>query len=231
MKILSVTCGVVVLLCLLALPVIDYVGGRSGGPLTLGLLPAQIMPFMAGLLAVIYLLFTAVASLALKQHRGPSIGALAVSMVGIGVFVSGVEFAPGFLHGLRDRFVAEVGYAKMRQFAREISQDEFLLVVDGVLRRPGEYVAATPREQEQWDDLVSRHPFLGWHEQSGTVLVGEGDVEVLWGSPLTGHWGFQVSTGAPVSEVDGQRSPVQPVEGRRRVLRVAEDIQFVAYFD
>jgi hypothetical protein len=200
----------------------DYVGGRQCEPLTLGPLPAQIAPFATGLLAVIYLLVTAIASLAVKQHRGPSVGALVISMVGIGVFVSGVEFAPGFLHGLRDRFVAEVGYAKMRQFAREISQDGFLLVSDGVLRRPERSGAATPREQARWDDLVSRYRFLGWNKQSGTIVVGEGQVELYWGSALTGHWGFQVSTGAPLEA---------PEEDRGRVLRVADDIQFVEYYD
>jgi hypothetical protein len=223
MKILSVICGVAVLLCLLAFPVIDYLSGRQCMPLIVPpFLPAQIVPFMIGLFALLCLLSTVVVSLVVKRYRRPSVGALTVCIMAIGVAVLWDIRQPKFLRGLRDRFVAEVGYAKMREFAREVSQDGFLLVVDGVLRRPGEYGVATPREQEQWDDLVARYPFLGWHEQSGTVRVGEGQVERHWGSALTGHWGFHVSTGAPLEA---------PEDDRGRVLRVADDIQFVEYFD
>ena len=223
MKILSITCGVVVLSCLLALPAIDYVGGRQCEPLTLGPLPAQIAPFATGLLAVIYLLVTAVASLVLKRHRPWSVGALIVSIIAIGLSPLWDDCQlPGFLHGLRDRCVAEVGYANMREFAREVSQDDFPLVSDGLVHRPDRDGAATPREQEQWDDLVSRYRFLGWNKQSGTIVVGEGQVELYWGSALTGHWGFQVSAGASLEA---------PEEDRGRVLRVADDIQFVEYFD
>jgi hypothetical protein len=223
MKVLSITCAVVVLSCLLALPAIDYVGGRTGGPLTLGPFPAQVVPFATGLLAVIYLLVTAVASLVVKQHRRWSVGMLTISIMATGLSPLWDDCRlPGFLHGLRDRFVADVGYAKMREFAREVSQDNFLLVVDGVLRRPGEYGAATPREQKRWDDSVSRYRFLGWNRQSGTIVVDEGQVELYWGSALTGHWGFQVSTGARLEA---------PEEDRGRMLRVADDIQFVEYYD
>ncbi|MHC4518318.1 MAG: hypothetical protein ACYTAS_07005 [Planctomycetota bacterium] len=224
MKVLSVTCGVVVLLCLLSFPVIAYVGGRQCMPLAVPpLLPAEIVPFGIGFVAVLVLMSTAVASLVAKRDRRWSLGALAIALTAIGVSVLWDDYhLPGFLHGLRDRFVAEVGYAKMREFAREVSQDGFLLVVDGVLGRPGEYGAATPRAQEQWDDLVSRYRFLGWNKQSGVVVVGEDQVELHWGRALTGHWGFQVSTGAPLEE---------PEEDRGRVLRVADDIQFVEYYD
>jgi len=41
---------------------------------------------------------------------------------------------------------------------------------------------------------------------------------MTWGSPLTGYWGFQVAPGGEVKD---------PEEGRGRILRVSEDIQFV----
>jgi hypothetical protein len=223
MKILSVTCAVVVLLCLLAFPVIDYFGGRQGMPLIVPpLLPAQIVPFGIGLLALVFLVGTLVASLVARRDRKWTLGALAIAIVAIGVFVSCAEYLPGFLHGLRDRFVTEVGYAKMREFAREVSHDDFPLVSDGLMHRPDRAGAAAPREQERWDDLVARYPFLGWNGQSGAVVVDEGRVELLWGSALTGHWGFQVSTGASLRE---------PEEDRGTALRVADDIQFVEYYD
>ena len=56
------------------------------------------------------------------------------------------------------------------------------------------------------------------------MLVQSGLVELTWGSPLTGHWGFQVSTGGAIWDLTDRKD-------RGRSLRVAEDIQFVYYYD
>lgn len=215
MKTISILWGTVFLLCLAAFPVIDYVGGRVCMPLWVPpLLPAEIVPAGIGLLAGVKLVGAVVRSLSARRHRSWTIGALAVAIMAMLVFVSCASWLPGFLHGLRDRFVAEVGYAKMREFAKEVSQTG----AEAIIAKPGRWSPATPEQQKRWDDLIARYPFLDWTHGAATIVVRGGLVQVTWGSALTGHWGFQVSPSGKVKDVE---------EDRRRVLRVSDDIQFV----
>ncbi|HRS10556.1 MAG TPA: hypothetical protein P5242_05785 [Sedimentisphaerales bacterium] len=127
-----------------------------------------------------------------------------------------------FLHGLRDRFVSKIGYARMSHFAKEVSQNHPLVNTEGILIQPEERKTASPEQIEQWNDLVSRYPFLNWNHGAGHVMARGGLVQLTWGSPLVGHWGFQVAPGGEVANLD-------PDEGW--FLRVAKDLQFVNYFD
>jgi hypothetical protein len=180
------------------------------------LLPAQIVPVAIGLLAGVKLVIAVVQSLSAHRHRTWTIGALVVVIIATWTFVSCGSRLPGFLHGLRDRFVVKAGYAKMREFAKEVSQTG----AEAIIARPGRRSPATSEQQKQWDDLVARYPFVNWTFGQGTILVRGGIVRMTWGSPLTGHWGFQVAPGGEVKD---------PEEGRCRILWVSEDIQFVYY--
>jgi len=222
MKIASLICAVICLACLLALPVIGYVSWHQGTRLTaLFILPAEIMPLGIGLLAGLALVCTVGASLLARRDRKWAVGALAVVVSVAGVFW--LLAVPGtfFLYGVRDRFVAEVGYPLLRRFATELSQDESLPDADGVLYPPGYYGTASPAEQKRWDDLVARFPFLTW--KGGAVTVARhGSVQSLWGSALTGHWGFEVATTGALSV---------PEQDRGQALKIADDLQFVSYYD
>ncbi len=223
MKYRSIVFGVVFLLCLLALPVIKYVGGRACMPLWVPpLLPAEIVPLGIGFVATVYLLGAVVRSLIARRDRRWTLAVLAVVVAATGAFWFGARHLPGFLHGLRDRFVSKVGYDQMRQFAEEISQNHPLVNVEGILIRPDRLKSVTTEQTEQWNDLVSRYPFLTWNDGPGHVIARGGLVELTWGSPLVGHWGFQVAPGGEVTDLD-------PDEGW--FLRVARDLQFVNYFD
>jgi hypothetical protein len=68
---------------------------------------------------------------------------------------------------------------------------------------------------------VSRYPFVSWNNNSGTIIAGDGLVSLTWGSPLVGHWGFEMS---PNGLVKG-------VEDRCTILRISDDLQFVYYDD
>jgi len=219
MKTTSVTWSVVFLLCLVAFPVIEYTGGRFCMPLIVPpLFPAQVVPAGIGLLAGFKLMSAVVRSLIARQNRVWTLGTLTVVIVATGVFWLCAPHLPGFLHGLRDRFVAKVGYAGMREFAREVSQ----IGEEVIIARPGKFSPATPERQRQWDDLRSRYPLLRWTFGQGVVVARDGIVSLTWGSPLTGHWGLHV---APAGEAK------DPEEGRCRILRVSEDILFVYYSD
>jgi len=222
MKKISIICTVVFLLCLLAQPLIQYLGGRQGMHLTVPpLFPAEIVPSAIGFLAGLTLVYTAVASLMARRDRKWALGALAVVIGTTGVFWFCVHPATFFLYGLCDRFVAQVGYPTMRQFAAELSQDESLTDADGTLYPPGFHGVASPAEQERWDNLVARYPFLGWN--SGSVTISRhGSVQSYWGSALVGHWGFEVALEGTLSVPDKDRG---------RVLKIANDLHFVSYYD
>jgi hypothetical protein len=227
MRIVAIVCGGIFVLCLVAFPTIEYVGGRVceplGFPLFFGILPAQVVPFGIGVLAAVILLTAVVASFIVRQDRLWTIGALALVLAATMAFLFSAPHLPGFLHGLRDRFVAKVGYPKMREFARAVSQEGFPLDSDRCLQKPGSVGYPTSVErQKQWDELARRYPFLHWVHGDGTVIARGGCVELHWGSPLTGHWGFQVS-------LDGTFEAVE--ENRGRILKAADDIRFVNYFD
>ena len=107
----------------------------------------------------------------------------------------------------------------MREFARELSS----IGEDTILSGPRRTTNSLSKEQrEQWADLACRYPFLNWVHGAGVVLVRGGIVELTWGSPLTGHWGFQVSSDGKVKDAE---------EDRCVALRVSDDIQFINYYD
>jgi hypothetical protein len=182
------------------------------------LLPAEIVPSGIGLVAAIILVRTVIKSLLARRHRLWTIGVLTVVIAAAYVFWFQLPELPGFLHGLRDRFVLKVGYPTMREFAKEVS----LVDAESALCRPGMGNVVSAKQKERWDDLVSRYPFLDWAYGAGAVVVRGGLVETTWGSALTGHWGFEVAPGGKVKD---------PEEDHCRILRVSEDILFVNYFD
>jgi hypothetical protein len=219
----SIVCAVVYVLCLLADPVIKYAGGRVCMPLSFPLgLPAEVVPDAIGFVAGICLLGAVVRSLIARRDRRWTLGALAVVVAATGAYRLAAPHLPGYLEGLRDRFVSKVGYAQMRQFAEEVSQNHPLVNAEGILIRPDRLKAASAEQTEQWNDLVSRYPFLTWNDGAGAVIARDGRVEMTWGSPLTGHWGFQVAPAGEVTDLDAHRG---------WFLRVAKDIQFVYYYN
>ena len=202
MKIISIICTVVFLVCLLSLPAIRYLGGRQCMPLVVApLLPAEVVPSGIGFVTAIVLL----ASLATGRDRKWTLGAVVVLIGTTSVFWFCYQPSTIFLYGLRDRFTSQVGYAATRQFAQDFSQSDSL-----------------PMEQKQWEHLVKRYPFLRWNRMARARITQQGAVKVEWGSPLLGHWGFEVA---------GKGALSVPEKDRGRVLKVVDDIQFVYDYD
>lgn len=219
MKITSAACASVFLLCLMVFPAIDYLGGRLCEPLSFPPpWPAEVVPLGIGSFTGVTLLIVVVQSFLQRRQRKWTVAALGVTIMATAAYVYWADGLPGFLEGLRDRFVAKVGYDKMREFGRELGQTGR----GDVIQNPRWSDRQSQELQKRWDDLVSRCPFLAWTHGAGNVIVRGGVVELIWGSPLTGHWGFQV---AP----QGKVKPIE--EDRGRVLTVCDDIQFVYYFD
>jgi len=201
MKIVSIICTVIFMACLMSLPVIRYMGGRQCMPLIFFLFPAEVVPLGVGFVTAIVLM----EALQKSRDRKWTLGALAVLIVTAVVFWFCYQPATIFLYGLRDRFVTRVGYPMMRQFAQEFSKSDSL-----------------PMEQEQWDDLVRRYPFLRSILRARAGITQQGSVVVEWGGALLGHWGFEVADKGTLSVPDKDTG---------RVVKVADDIQFVYYYD
>ncbi|UCD00005.1 MAG: hypothetical protein JSW66_09005 [Phycisphaerales bacterium] len=201
-KIVSITCTVVFLACLLSLSAIRYMGGLQCMPLVVPpLLPAEVIRWGVGFVITIVL----VGSLAKGRDRKWPLRALAVLIVTTIAFWFFCQPTKIFLYGLRDRFIAQVGYPSMRQFAQEFSANDSL-----------------PTEQKQWDDLATRYPFLRWNRMARARTTRQGAVEVYWGGALMGHWGFEVA---------GEGTLSVPDKDEGRVLKVADDIQFFYLYD
>jgi len=204
----SVVWGVIALLCILAFPVIGYVGGRLCMPLSVLALPAQVVPTFIWLIAVVMLGISIIRAIVTRRHIPLACGALVIALLSTWAFISFYSPCTARLYGLRDRFVQKVGYPKMREFANELAHEQNLVLCGYQL---------SDESKPMWDDLVARYPFVSWNDGSGTIMVGNGSVALTWGSPLVGHWGFEVS-------LDG-RSHL--AEDRWKSLRVSEDIRFI----
>jgi len=201
-RMVSIICTVVFVACLLSLPVISYLGGRQCMPLIFPwLFPAEVIPWGVGFVTAIVLITT----LATGRDRKWPLRALAVLIGTAVVFWLCCQPTTIFLYGMRDRFLAQVGYPVMRQFAEEFPQNDELLM-----------------EQEQWDNMVRRYPFLNWSSGARARITPQGVVRVEWGSPLFGHRGFDVA---------GKGTLSVPDENRGQVLKVADDIQFFYLYD
>jgi len=220
MQNVSIICTVVILGFLVESTVSLYVEGRRCTTASIFLFLAELVYFGIALVAAIVLVVTVVASLVIGQHRQWTVGALAVVVGASAVFWFCTRAV--FLYGLRDGFRARIGYPMMRQFARELAQDDSLTDANGALYPAGYHGTASPAEQKQWDELVARYPFLSWNGGSRTDVGRDGSVELTWGSALVGHWGFEVAPEGTLSV---------PEKDRGRVLKVADDLQFVSYYD
>jgi amino acid transporter len=204
------------LLSIVAIPVIEYIGGRLCFPLIVPpLLPAQIVPYGIWLFAVVMLIGLIVRSIKNKCQIHIPCGAFVIALVFMGLFLTSYEPMSAFLLGLKTRFVKKVGYATMRGFAEEVSKKP-----EGIVHEPGKSNPRYNEDQSYRKALTARYPFLGWAFGSGDVHMRDDIVQLTWGSALTGHWGFQVCPAGAVEDIE-----------RGIFLRVSTDIQFVLYED
>jgi len=208
----SIKFCVVALLCVLSIPVIEFVGGWRCFPLILLILPAQILPIGIYLFSVIALLILAISSLFTLRHIFLTWMVLLVVVASAWASIFFREPMIFYLYGLRSGFATKVGYPTIRKFADEVSQRQLSTMCGYKL---------SPELQSIWDDLASRYPFVTWNENSGTIMVWDDHVSLSWGSPLVGHWGFEASLNGHVRDL----------ENPGWLLRVSEDLQFVYYED
>jgi len=207
----SIILCVIALLSILSVPVIQYIGGWRCSPLIVALFPAEITSVAVWLLSIILIILT-IRSLIIRRHIFSTGITFIVVLISTLAFFSIGNSMPFYLYGLSDRFEEKAGYANIRKFANEVSQKQEFIICRYML---------SDESKPIWDDLVSRYPFVSWNDNAGTIIARDGLVSLTWGSPLAGHWGFEVSP-------NGQ---VKDLEDRGKILRISNDLQFVYYED
>ena len=209
----SIVFCVIALLSILSVPVIGYIGGRQCCPLIVALLPAEIVSVAVWLLSVIMLVMSVVKSVIIRRHILLRCAALVIVLISTtAMLYLGNSM---YLYGLRDRFVEQAGYSNIREFANEVSQKQELVICGYKL---------SDESKPIWDDLVSRYPFVSWNNNSGTIIARDGLVSLTWGSPLVGHWGFEVSPNGLVKDIEDRCRILS-------ILRISDGLQFVYYDD
>jgi hypothetical protein len=154
-----------------------------------------IYPVILELLAIIVflaLLTTWMYSLYRQKYRWWMTGIMAGIMAIAGVEMILPSHGLMIAYGLRDRLAHDYELGDLRRFAREI---------DNIPRLSGEGVEDTwvfDRKRLAENGLNVKYTFLNWVKgpsSEGPTFVNErdGTVNVRWGGPLEGHWGFSVN--------------------------------------
>ncbi len=118
--------------------------------------------------------------------------------------------------GLRDRLLKVCPPDDLRRFARQVRTDLPLIGLShGILPD------LKPDEAAKYQKLVDTYPFMKWGLEQGdgpSLYDLDGKIEVNWGGPADGHWGFTVAA-------DGQKLPPDR-EAAVQIIRLADDLYF-----
>lgn len=177
---------------------ISYIGGRLGMPLSIGMLPAQIVPVLIILFSTIALLVICVVTLVKGRNRRLAFSMLALSLL---FSVSGLVVAPakifqiGFRHGIK----STISSAELREIARVCSNT---LPLNGRLPGPKKWSLWNETEHRAtWNALVNSTS-LGKLDSSMVIFNYADEVEIAWGGALVGHWGVIIQkTGSSSGDI------------------------------
>jgi hypothetical protein len=206
----SITHCATALLCIVAVAAIEFLGGWRGLPLAILVLPAEVAPIFIWLVSVFKLIAGAIRSIMANSQIYLACGTLAAVVLFTWAFISFGNPDWVRCYGLKTHFACSVGYAKMRDFAKEVSQKQGF---EGFRRDSSDESRAI------WDDLASRYPFLSWNGSAGQIWADRRRVSLYWGSALVGHLGFTVA-------VDGRLPDSDAPEDRTQSIKVSPDIEF-----
>jgi hypothetical protein len=186
-------------------PLISFLGGRRGMPLSIWDLPAQVMPFVIQLLCL--LAFIVLLVLARKRHQGAFVTAVCLLISGFlllgGCLVSQEQmFREGFRHRIQSRISPEELRVVAAAARAQIPVGESLSsTVDGAVR--------AQTEDDRWANLMGRTS-LGKLDSGVVVTVRYDSVELWWGGAMMGNWGLVIYD---LSRAEGEQSQ-RPQEKR-----------------
>ena len=168
-------------------PMIEYVGGRTGFPLCVDIFPAQIVPFLIRLIALVGLITCLISAMLGKSaKRVPAIClVIAIACFACDWLSSPTRF---FKAGFRVRIRRTISADELRTIAR-VARTE--IPMGNVSFRPGEGILPSPGKGSLWNeaehrkiwDAIVNQTAIGKLDPGLVVLVSSNDVVLSWGEP------------------------------------------------
>jgi hypothetical protein len=179
-----------------------YIGGRRGMYLSIGILPAEIIPLLISLFCLMLLLILMVNTL---RKRRPAGKTFVLPALGLVFFAANFAIPPAefFMAGFCQRIKSNVSSGELREIARVCHAE---LPVGKPF--PGPQKESLWNESEhrsKWNSLVGSTA-LGKLDPSLTIFNQSDSVSIAWGGALVGHWGLTIRT-------DGKLQPGDFAEG------------------
>ena len=172
-------------------------------------------PFL--FLAVAALVVVYAVSLLVRSHTvwcGAMLGGFVVSLcLQLYVLPPPVDM---ILYGVRDHVLQVSSLDEMRQFARDFHREiPYMAIIRGVVE------SLDDEQASAYHKLQRTYPFMKWSLEPGegpSIYERDDRMNVEWGGPAEGHWGFSITLDGKKNESD--KGP------RAEILRVSDDIFF-----
>jgi hypothetical protein len=165
--------------------VVSYIGARLGMPLSIGILPAYIVPVLIILFSTMALFVICVVTLVQGRNRRLAFSMLVLSLL---FLAAGFFIAPAniFQIGFRHRIKSTISPAELREIARVCSN---ALPLDGCLPGPKKWSLWNETEHRATWNALASSTSLGKLDSSMVIFNHANEVEIAWGGTLVGHWG------------------------------------------
>jgi len=189
----KILCGIVFVSTLSFFP-ISYIGGRSGMPLSIWILPVQSVPVLLIFFSITLLLSICIVTLAKGTDRRFAFSMLALSLLFLaaGFFTARANI---FQIGFRQRILSTVSPAELREIAPVCST---AIPLDGRLPGPQNWSPSDePEYRGKWNVLIERTS-LGKLDAPTVIFNHADSVEIDWGGALVGHWGIIIQKNGSV---------------------------------
>lgn len=117
---------------------------------------------------------------------------------------------PSFLLGLQHRIEYQYGIESLRGLAREIDRIPGAVATSESINKvvgPNKWGPLNESDLRRWIRLKTAYPLLEMGRETAVIYEENGEVTVMWGGALPGHWGAVIRVnGAPVDPHDWRES-------------------------
>lgn len=180
---------------------IAYFGGRSGSMVNIAGIPATVLPFLVGVLALGLLLVILLTALIRKRDQPPILVCTGLSAL-LFLVPFFVEPEKSFQAGLRKHLISRVTPEELRQIANEVQAS---LPEGNQLPGPMKPDLWSEDYRESWD-LLTQTTAIDQLDPSMVIYRHPNSVSIAWGEGrLTGVWGVTIE-----KEPDGKPGDIAP---------------------
>ena len=168
--------------------ILDYFGGRAGHHLSLGLLPAGLLPLLGAALFGVAVIVSAGWALIRGQRVRTSLPSVVV-LVAFWALPSLLLPTHPYLLGFSHRVFSAITADQLRLAATKATA--LLSTDDSFLPGPGKWSLYNPDKHAALWSEVSALPGVTKLDSSVVMTSRGGVVEMTWGGALAGHWGLR----------------------------------------